>query len=101
MTQSSPPSHDGSDAIDNVCPDYQKLYFKDATQKRFTLFWQHLRFVLTNLYAEQHVVEYSFDQYQFGPMQADTSKRNKIRDPFEVCSAGGSPGFMPFAGENP
>lgn len=101
MTQSSPPSHDGSAAIVNVCPDNQKLYFKDSTRKRIALFWQHLCFVPANLYTEQHVVECSFDQYKIGPMRADASRRNKIRDPLEVRSAGGSLCFMPFVGENP
>lgn len=101
MTQSSPPSHDGSAAINNNCPDNRKLFFKNVTQNRFTLFWQPLRYVATHLYAELQLVKCWFDQSQIEPMQADASRCNKIRGPFELCRAGRSPGFTPFAGENP
>lgn len=101
MTQTSPPSHDGSAAIKNVCQDDQKHLIKVATQDRFTLFWQQLHFVLTNFYAKLQRFDSGFDHYQIGSMQADAPRSNQLHDPYEVCKAGRSLGFMPFAGDIP
>ncbi len=101
MTQSSSPSHDDSVAINDVCPNDQKLFFNNTTQGRFTLFWRQLCSKLTNSNAELELVKCWLDHFQIEPIQVDTFKSNKLRSPYEVCKTGESLDFLPLTGDNP
>lgn len=52
MTQSSPPSRDGSVFISYARADDQKPPFEDAIEGWVTFFWDQLRFELTDRVAQ-------------------------------------------------